>query len=306
MANDINAVTSWWPVSGKATFTTTSEGVDVAVIIKNCRAAYIYPVSMYDGSCADLQATTKPWDGDRGNVKVNTFCLGAPGERVYDSRPKSDPKRWTVGGPSASNLVGRAIAVLDPETHEPLACGTIALPDGGVLEAAPDAMELPSTSVIAQVAGICLLGHPQGEPDGGVACPDPTKVADCALVHCVAGCLSECSEYIACLESSPMCTNSCVPEAACNKCLDGVQCAYGHCRKEFSCAPPPTPNGPCSEFRACCMRQGPLMDSCLLYANQLEELSGDPSCLGAIHDWDVNFNFVYRSPCDPELGIPSE
>ena len=97
-----------------------------------------------------------------------------------------------------------------------------------------------------------------------------------------------------------MCSGECVVDAACNQCLDGAQCLAGHCRKELSCAPPPTPGGPCTEFRACCMRQGPLVDSCLEYAQLLEDLSGDMSCLGALNDLDVNTNFNYRSPCYQE------
>lgn len=97
-----------------------------------------------------------------------------------------------------------------------------------------------------------------------------------------------------------------MPDADCGKCLGGGQCALGHCRKEISCAPPPTPGGPCTEFRACCMRQGPLVESCLDYAGLLEELSGDRSCLGALYDWDVNTNFTYRSPCYPDGGAPRE
>jgi hypothetical protein len=35
----------------------------------------------------------------------------------------------------------------------------------------------------------------------------------------------------------------------------------------------------------------------------MEQLSGDPSCLGALSDWDVNAHFNYRSPCS-QNGVP--
>jgi hypothetical protein len=52
------------------------------------------------------------------------------------------------------------------------------------------------------------------------------------------------------------------------------------------------------------MRQGPATEACLEYEQLLEQLSGDPSCLGALTDWDVNTNFTYRSPCYPDGGVP--
>jgi hypothetical protein len=307
VARDPSSVTSWWPISGRATFKTTRDGVDVSVLLKNCRAAYGYPINIYEqASCSELTAGTKPWDGERGTIETNALCLGASGARLHHARAHGAQKRWTLGGRSRTNLVGRTIAVLDPDTGEPLACGKIEAAEDAGFARPLDPAALPSDAVLAEVAGLCLLGREGARLDAGVACPDVPKLAECALVHCLASCLDACAEHIACVQAAAPCSGHCVQDPACNACLDGAQCTLGYCRKELSCAPPPTPNGPCTELRACCMRQGPLLSSCLEYASQLEDLSGDMSCRGALSDWDVNTNFTYRSPCYPDGGAPSE
>jgi hypothetical protein len=53
------------------------------------------------------------------------------------------------------------------------------------------------------------------------------------------------------------------------------------------------------------MRQGPVTDTCLALADQAERLSGDPSCRGALNDWDFNSHVAYRSPCYTDGGAPS-
>lgn len=307
IANDPNSITSWWPAEGSATFKTTSEGVDVFIFLRNCRGGYSYPVRLYeDARCEQLEQKSATWDGARGTLGRNAFCLGSAGARLYDSRASTQAKPWSIGGAKSSDLIGRAIAVIDPDTGEPLACGKIELPDGGAPVEPSEPVEQPSPRVAAEVAGSCLLRLGPPRPDAGAACPDLEKLGECALVHCVGPCVSVCAQHIACIEAHPDCSGSCVADDACNKCVDGAQCTFGHCRKQISCAPPPTPNGPCTEFRACCMRQGPLVGSCLEYATQLEEIAGDTSCLGALEDWDVNTNFTYRSPCYRDGGVPSE
>jgi hypothetical protein len=307
MANDPNAVTSWWPIMGSATFKTTRDGVDVSVAFKSCRDAYSYPVAVYESAdCSSLQKGAEPWDGERGTIPVSAFCIGAPGARAYHSRLRSDEKPWSLGGRASSNLIGHSLAVLDPDTLEPLACGKIELPDGGMLAPAFDSLDRPSDEALAQAAGSCLLSKRPGGSDAGAPCPDLPKLADCAFVHCVASCLAPCRAYLDCLETHPKCSTECSQELACSKCLEGGQCALGHCRKQVTCPAPVTPDGPCSELRACCMRQGPLTNSCLNFVTSIEELSGDPTCIGTLVDWDFNTNFAYRSPCYPDGGAPSE
>jgi hypothetical protein len=304
-ARDPAAATAWWPVTGTANLGTTPEGVDLEVVIKKCRAPFSYPVRIYEGAdCSAIGLGSQPWDGARGEVEEHALCFGSPGARMHHSRLNADPKPWTLGGPAASNLIGRSLAILDPETLEPLACGTIAVTDGAVPTELRSLTVRPRDDVIAQLAGVCILVQTSSElptVEGAPRCPDPAKITDCITTHCVSHCMDICADHLACLSAeSDACASACEPSMQCKTCLDGAaQCSLGFCRPVFSCAPPPTPNGPCTELRACCARQGSLTASCLEYAELLENLSGDPSCLGAIYDWDFNTNFVYRSPCDP-------
>jgi hypothetical protein len=73
---------------------------------------------------------------------------------------------------------------------------------------------------------------------------------------------------------------------------------FGFCSDIIHCAPPITPNGPCSKVEACCQSQGDFAARCLALARQLESLGGDPSCVGAMSDWD--FNSHLPVPCSWE------
>lgn len=307
LAYDPNSLTSWWPVHGTATFRTTSEGVDVTVALRDCRTGYSYPVRIYGESCAQVRADTKPWDWPRGKLAANALCLGAPGAKLYDSRAADDPKPWTLGGGRGADLVGRTVVVHDPDTAEPLACGKIEIQDGGVPFEPPDPGALIEPRVAALAANFCVvsMGTRQTDAGSGASCPDAMKFGECARVHCVEHCRDECAEHLACLAAKPECPHTCERTQACDRCLDHT-CAFGFCRKQLSCAAP-TPNGPCSELRACCMRQGPLVSACHEYSALLEDTSGDVSCLGTLNDWDFNTNFAYRSPCyQPGFAPDSE
>jgi hypothetical protein len=243
-----------------------------------------------------------------GTLKSKAQCIGAPGASVYESRPQQDPASWTVGGTAPSNVIGRTIAIHDPDTLEPLACGTIQASDGGVTWLPPRPEQRPSNVVVQQLGGLCGLGRPLSRGDAGLSCPDPERLSTCLLTHCLSPCIDVCAQHIACLEaSSDVCAADCEPAGACATCLQqAAPCGVSFCRQELKCTPPPTPGGPCTQLRACCMRQGPVVEGCLSYAQLLEDLSGDPSCLGGLWDRDINTNFTYRSPCYPDGGAPME
>jgi hypothetical protein len=302
----VKALTKWWPVTATATFRAISGGIDLSIWLQHCRVSYSYPVRIYDtAQCTAIDASSKTWEGDRGELP-KIACVGTNGAHVYYSRSGTDSKPWTLGGPPTSDLVGRSIAVLDPDTLEPLICGTIDVGDGGAPEAGPK----PSVAVVDALAGLCplvaaLTAAPQpGAPQG---CPDVQKLGDCAWTHCASTCASTCSDYVSCLSGSTIpCSPDCQPSQACTRCVsDATGCTLGFCADQLSCAPPPTPGGPCTTLRQCCMRQGPVTDTCLALADQAERLSGDPSCRGALNDWDFNSHVAYRSPCYTDAGAPS-
>lgn len=302
--NDLDAQTAWWPIEGSVEFRTTAEGVDLVLHAIHCRTAYAYPVFIYaDADCNAIKPDSVPWE--RGLLKSKGLCIGAPGVNLFESRADTDPKSWRLGGASASDLLGRTIAIHDPDTREPLACGVIQASDAGApwKPIAPE--RRPSNVVIQQLAGVCAFGVLPSRTSDASTCPNQEKLSACLLGHCVAQCLDVCADHVACLErSEEICTAPCERSPACEACLTlGPGCIAGFCLNEFSCAPPPTPGGPCTQFRACCMRQGPVTEGCLLLAEVTERLSGDGSCLGALWDFDTNTNFTYRSPCYPDAGV---
>jgi hypothetical protein len=308
-ANDVDATTAWWPIAGTATFRTTPEGVDLIVHATQCRTAYSYPVFLYaETDCSLVTRDSKPWGDGRGTLKSKALCFGAPGASVYESRSQQEPASWTIGGAAASNVLGRTIAIHDPDTMEPLACGTVQVTDGGVPWVPLRPEQRPSNVVALQLAGVCGLGRPLSRADAGPSCPDPESSSKCLLTHCLAPCIDVCAQHIACLEaSSEVCTADCELMGPCANCLQqAAPCMLNFCRHEFACSPPPTPGGPCTQLRECCMRQGPVVEGCMGYAQILEDLSGDPSCLGGLWDRDVNTNFTYRSPCYPDGGAPMD
>ena len=302
-ASDVNAVTAQWPISGTAVFNTTEEGVDVAIRLRNCRTGYLYPVSIHESSdCSSLQFGAASWDGARGALPP-ALCVGAPGASVFHTRLESDAKPWTLGGRAESNLVGRTVAIRDPDSGERLACGKIEVGKHGALAAAVDETRRPSDTVVLDAAGLCVLGLVGS--DAAVSCPDIPRLAECTFSHCVAGCLDVCGDYLGCIQGeATACNGACIPADECNKCLGTPACALGFCGDSLACAPPPTPDGPCRELRECCQRQGPLVSGCMAFVELAESLGGDGSCLGTLYDWDFNTNVAYRSPCYPDGGVP--
>jgi hypothetical protein len=73
---------------------------------------------------------------------------------------------------------------------------------------------------------------------------------------------------------------------------------FGFCEDTFRCAAPPTPGGPCTQLEACCATQRDgRAPGCLAFVQRIEKLSGDPSCIGAMHDWDFLTNGANDPPC---------
>jgi hypothetical protein len=67
------------------------------------------------------------------------------------------------------------------------------------------------------------------------------------------------------------------------------------CADTIACAAPITAGGPCSQLEACCAMQGDAAAMCLDTVHTIEKLSGDPSCYGAMMDWDINAHLAV--PC---------
>ena len=111
-ATALDAQTSWWPVSGTATFRTTPTGVDLVFPLNNCRKPYGYPIVLYAGSdCSAIEADSQPWDGPRGVLSSKTYCFGAPA-RLYES-PFTDLTPRGPEGLFSPGAIDELIATLD-------------------------------------------------------------------------------------------------------------------------------------------------------------------------------------------------
>lgn len=284
-------------ISGTATFTVTASDVQLAILLRGCGASELLSVYIDEArSCAEAAENKRPWT--RGETLMTVGCTAFGESRTMRGHTAALP--WTIGGPSASDLLAHAVMVRDRNTDEPLACGEIARAD-----ALTPVDDDPSVAIEikAQLSGLCTGRLITRGANRG--CPDAQQLVECAAAQCdLHRCVRECGEFIACLsQASDVCANDCGIDEACSKCTSSLaQCTFSHCRELFECAPPPTPGGPCDELEACCARQRTNSVPCYLGLEQLKRLSGDPSCAGALVDWDFLTNIANDPPCrDIEL-----
>jgi hypothetical protein len=278
------------PVSGTASFSETSAGVDLTIGMRGCAIGKTYPLFIQaGGDCSSASLLGARWDSPRGENINEIMCTGTTGMgRTFYTRPKQDAKPWTIGNPAASNILGHVLVAYDSATLQPIACGPIVRAEDAPPVTAPAKGQGPSSELKAQLAGLCL-GR-QIVRDNAQTCPDPEALARCAGAHCeLDACVPICADYLACLEQeSDPCQSACLPDNPCSDCQNKVwQCTLGFCLSEIACASPVTPDGPCAQLEACCAMQGDGAASCLETVHLLEKLSGDPSCFGAMHDWDT-------------------
>jgi hypothetical protein len=285
----------YMPTMGDARLRTTQEGIDLALHLKGC-VPYLqgYPLRVQEGDSCD--ALGEVWDGERGSGIAAVYCDGTTGlSEFYYSRSSEDAKaRWTLGGPAGTDLVGKLLVLHDPISDEPLACGEIvaeAEADAGAAMGSDAGQQLePRLEARAALAGACTLKAAVRDTADD-QCPDPETLVDCATTHCeLSSCYSQCQDYITCLEpEADVCAApSCTIDQTCIACMSRVfACEIDFCVDAIACGKP-TPGGPCSKLEDCCRTQGDFTDRCLMLVHQLASLSGDPTCVGVMKDWDWN------------------
>lgn len=275
-------------LTGVASFTVTTNGVDLSVVLNNCSTTTPTQLFIQAGSdCSADTLTGAHWRAGEGIPDVQ--CLGViGGGREVFSRARDDAAPWTIGGPAASDVVGHALVAYDAASGEAIACGVIALDDGTPPAPAADA-GAADVSVLgrAQIAGLCL--SKSVVRDNTQPCLEPKALSACAQEHCqLDDCVATCADYLACTtKADDPCSveYTCKIDPACTKCFGAVQnCALSFCTDQFACAAPPTEGGPCSQLEACCALQGDMAQSCLELVHTVEKLSGDPSCSGLMLD----------------------
>lgn len=292
-------------VTGLAELSVTASGVDLMVSISLGTPIRDYPVYIYAGTdCTDRVLQGPIWDDPRGQGISAVATVGSGSGVGFYTRLASDPKPWTIGGKAASDVLGHVLAVVDPDTMRPAACGRItAHPDN--LADAGSAPSSVSMSVRAQVAGICVAKQVVKRSTSD-ACPDPVAYTDCAEMHCgLAACVQQqCADYARCLaKASDECVSGCAQTTECARCSAQItQCVLGHCLDVLACGMETmaTLGGPCSQLEACCMRQGARTQYCLDLAHEAEKISGDATCIGLLSDHDFNTSLASDSPCYPD------
>lgn len=281
-------------LKGTATFAASESGVDLATHLMRCPRSGTVDLFIQEGSdCSDATLSGPHWDSPRGEGIPRITCIGVSGQgRGAYTRPSDDKHPWSVDGSAASNVVNHAIVAYDPSTGTPVACGVI-----GVDEDAPPPTVIDPAAVSdiplvgkAVVAGICVGGL--FARNNEQECPNPKELTACAQEHCqLDDCVATCRGWLGCTtETDDVCDNSlaCELDGPCGDCqADTQQCVLNFCVDKLTCAAPPTPDGPCAKLVACCGMQGDMAETCLETVRTLEKLSGDPSCLGVMQDWDA-------------------
>jgi hypothetical protein len=292
------------PVTATATFAATSSGVDLTVVMRGCAGAAEKPLRILEArNCSDVAAASAIWGGERGGGMPGVLCTsGSSGEGVLRySRRAVLPEHWAIGGGSIHDVVGHAIALFDPATAAPIACGVIERGEDRRLVALPPENEAPSTDARAQLAGLCLARLTAGGASG--ACADASALTACAAEHCELGaCVERCAGFTACLDSSPdPCNATCETSAECAECqAAATSCAFGFCGDRIACPAIPKPDGPCSQLFACCTLQGEGAGACLEVARLIANVAGEASCISALADWDVVSHM--HVPCNTEAA----
>jgi hypothetical protein len=277
-------------VRGNADFVVTDDGVDFSVLMRNCKGNDRAQMFVLEGSdCSAATLAGPHWGGSRGEGIPEVACLGVSGQgRVALTRSSAGDAAWSIGTAKDSDLLMHALAYYDAASGAPIACGVITL-DETEPAGIPDSVKDVPLLGRAQIAGLCFGGLVGRSNDQ--ACPDPKELTECAAAHCqLDACVAKCSDFLACTtkEKDPCSVAfTCDIDNPCAECQGEIQsCMFTFCTDVVACAAPPTPDGACSKLVACCNLQGDMSDGCLQVVRALEKLSGDPSCMGAMHDWD--------------------
>jgi hypothetical protein len=294
-------------ISGTAALSATATGVDIMVSIRG-KSIHLYNVRMLAGSdCTESVLEGAIWDDTRGTGITDVMTVGSGIGMAYYTRQASDAKPWTIGAPAASNVIGHALVVIDSNTMQAVACGTIMPAAGAASDAGiASGVALPA-EVRAQLAGICVVR--QIVRTGGDSCPDAERYAECADMHCeLSACYQACADSTSCMAgASDVCAGECPQSADCFACISRVaQCSFSLCAELLACAPPTTPGGPCTELEQCCMRQGPRVQYSLELAHQAESLSGDSTCAGLLRDADFTTSVAYDPQCNSDADAGTE
>jgi hypothetical protein len=278
-------------VRGKANFVVTESGVDLSLLMRGCEPTDTAELFVLEGSdCSAATLAGPRWDGGRGEGIPVISCLGVNGQgRLAVTRRNDGDAPWSIGTGAESDLLMHALVYFDHATGAQIACGVITLDESDPPTDIPESVKDVPLTGRAQIAGACFTGLFARTNEQ--TCPDPKELTECAAAHCqLDACIAKCSDYLACTtkEEDPCSVAfTCPIDNPCAECQSAIQgCVFSFCTDVVTCAAPATPDGACSKLIACCNLQGDRADDCVETVRLLERFSGDPSCMGAMHDFD--------------------
>ena len=120
-------------ITGTAVFTNVASGVQVVVTLANCPAG-AHPIHIHEGtSCTSMTTQGMHWGGTGGpgeNIGPNggeiTCTAAMTGTLTYTRPITPTATAWTIGSPSASNVIGHAMIVhSSTNANDRHACGVI-------------------------------------------------------------------------------------------------------------------------------------------------------------------------------------
>ena len=114
-------------ITGSASFTTTSSGVNLTVMVGGCQSGKEYPIHVHQGSsCESAMTQGGHWDMTRGEGIPNIQCGGRNGVTMVMRADTDASTAWTVGDGSATDVVGRTVVIHDADDPTVrIACGVI-------------------------------------------------------------------------------------------------------------------------------------------------------------------------------------
>ena len=120
-------------IAGNAVFTNVTGGVQVVVNLTNCPAG-AHPIHIHEGTaCTSTTTQGMHWGGTNGpgeNIGPNggeiTCTAAMTGSLTYTRTNTPATTAWTIGPPTATNVIGHAMVVhsstMPTDRH---ACGVI-------------------------------------------------------------------------------------------------------------------------------------------------------------------------------------
>lgn len=125
-------------ITGTAVFTNVAGGVQVTINLANCPAG-THGIHIHEGTaCTDNTTQGQHWGGSgtaqspsrgegigngTGEITCNAQMVGGP--LVYTRMDTPANLRWTIGGPTASNVIGHSIVVHGLTSADRHGCGMV-------------------------------------------------------------------------------------------------------------------------------------------------------------------------------------